>query len=125
MDHPGSLPRALAEWRRLAEAEGHAIRSGNWSFVIDCQKSITALRATIDELTLQSRSAEDPFPKRPSQRSIVLELIELQRRNLAALQQRREKLSHHIENVTRASRNLRGIQRSYAPAAPSGWSSYS
>ena len=124
MENPGRLHLVLAEWRRLAEAEGQAIRSGNWPFVANCQAALATLRAKIDELTISARST-DSCPARAPHRSSVLELIELQRRNLAALQQRREKLSSHIESLARSGRNLRGIQRSYAPAGPGAWSSYS
>lgn len=124
MENSGGLHLVLTEWRRLAEAEGQAIRSGNWPFVADCQAALARLRARIDELTINARST-DSCPARVPHRSTVLELIELQRRNLAALQQRREKLSSHIESLARSGRNLRGIQRSYAPAGPGAWSSYS
>lgn len=124
MENSGGLHLVLTEWRRLAEAEGQAIRSGNWPFVADCQAALARLRARIDELTINARST-DSCPARVPHRSTVLELIELQSRNLAALQQRREKLSSHIESLARSGRNLRGIQRSYAPAGPGAWSSYS
>jgi len=124
MENSGALHLVLAEWRRLVEAEGQAIRSGNWPFVTQCQAALATLRATIDELTISARS-KDSCPVKAPHRSTVLELIELQRRNLATLQQRRDKLSSHIESLARTGRNLRGIQRSYAPAGPAAWSSYS
>jgi hypothetical protein len=114
------LANAYAEWRRLAEAEGTAIRAGNWSLVAECQAAIRVLQSTIDGLTAQSH-----LTQRQSSRGTVLELIELQRQNVLSLQKRRERLSAHIEQVTRAGRNLRGIQRSYTVPTPAGWSSYS
>jgi hypothetical protein len=118
-----------AEWRRLAEAEGKAIREGNWEFVAQCQKAISQLPPRIDRLTGQARdlanASSDARTPKLERRSTVLDLIELQRRNLASLQERRLKLSAHVEQLSRAGRNLRGIQRSYAPAATPAWSSYS
>jgi hypothetical protein len=124
------LHGAYSEWRRLSEAEGKAIREGNWGFVAECQLALTRLRSTIDQLTTKAGeeirnlglSAETC---QSSRRATVLNLIELQRRNLASLQQRRQRLSAHIENLVRSNRNLRGIQRSYTERTSPAWSSYS
>jgi hypothetical protein len=125
------LQDAYAEWQRLAEAEGHAIRAGNWTFVAECQQAINRLRPLIDNLTNKANEearlsgTDNSLPQRNTTRGTVLNLIELQRRTLLSLEQRRQKLANHIEQLSRTSRNLRGIQRSYAPAANSAWSSYS
>ena len=124
------LDRAYAEWRRLAEAEGRAIRSGNWKFVAECQQALSQLRPLIDELTSQLRqqipsSDPDTCPRKQLTRATILELIELQRRNLNSLEQRRQRLSAHIENLMRSGRNLREIQRSYATPATAAFNSYS
>jgi len=124
------LDHAYSEWRRLAEAEGKAIRAGDWAFVADCQKALRFLQSVIDRIS-KSKPPESPRKDpnisvpRLTSRATVLELIELQRQNLAALQQRRERLSAHVEQLSRSGRNLRGIQRSYATSSSSGWSSYS
>jgi hypothetical protein len=117
------LTAVLAEWRRLAEAQGEGIRAGNWSFVAECEKTIARLQSSSHHLRQRANPAG--VPSKPSHRSTVLDLIALQQRNLATLQQRREILSNQIENLTRTSRNLRGIQRSYSPPGSTGWSSYS
>jgi hypothetical protein len=128
MTADGELHCAYVEWRRLAEAEGEAIRADNWGFVAECQRALTHLRPIIDRLTNAARQ-EPASPGSGSltgqthYRAIVLELMELERRNLTWLQQRREKLSAQIEQLSRAGRNLRGIQRSYAPLGPSAWTS--
>lgn len=124
------LHNIYAEWRRLAEAEGEAIRASNWEFVADCQRALAQLRPTIDSLTERVRKEPAPpisndIARAGTFRSTVLELIELERRNLAWLQQRRQNLSTHVEQLSRSSRNLRGIQRSYAPPIPAAWTSYS
>ena len=39
---PGAdLNQAYSEWRRLALAEGQAIRAGDWRFVANCQQAIS------------------------------------------------------------------------------------
>ena len=126
MNVPSTLSQALAEWRRLAEAEGQAIRAGNWSLLADCQAALTTLRTVIDALTRKPHnSGGETLTAKTPHRPIVLELIELQRKNLAALKERRERLSVQVDQFARTGRNLRGIQRSYAPPSPAAWSSYS
>lgn len=129
--NPGhDLDHAYSEWRRLAEAEGKAIRAGDWGFVADCQKALRHLQSVIDRIS-KSKPPESPrkdssiVVPRLTSRATVLELIELQRKNLAVLQQRRERLSAHVEQLSRNGRNLRGIQRSYVTRPSSAWSSYS
>jgi hypothetical protein len=132
MDSEAELRAALSEWRRLAEAVGKAIREGNWSFVAECQSAISQLRPALDRVTGQNRqNSESPTSAPPgaarkaTARAIVLDLIELEKRNLASIQERREKLAAHVAQLGRTNRNLRGIQRSYAPPLPSAWNSYS
>jgi len=130
MSTEAELQQAYAEWRRLAEAEGNAIRAGNWPFVAECQKALSLLPAIIDRLTEHSRQQTqlpraDGTPRKAICGATILELMELQRRNLAALHQRRQNLAAHIQQVSRTSQNLRAIQRSYATPKASGWSSYS
>jgi len=124
------LNLAYAEWNRLTRAQGAAIRSGNWSFVAECQGALAQLRQNIDRLnsgiaeqTVESDGGNNPNPQ--ASRATILELIELQRRNLISLEQRRQRLSAHIENLSRASRNLRCLQRSYRAPTVEAWSSYS
>jgi hypothetical protein len=124
------LHQVLAEWRRLTVAEGRAIREGNWEFVSECQRALSELRPKIEGLTGRTTQEVTSPPTEPptrkiSSRATVLELIELQRKNLQSVEQRRQKLSSHIEGLSRAGRNLRGLQRSYAGPAKASWSSYS
>lgn len=130
MDPEAELNAALSEWRRLVGAVGTAIRSGNWNFVQECQNAISQLRPTIDVAITRNRRDPESLASatgapKPSTRAIVLDLIELERRNLASIQERREKLAAHVAQLCRVNRNLRVIQRSYAPLSPAEWSSYS
>jgi hypothetical protein len=130
MSAENDLQTAYAEWQRLAEAEGQAIRAGNWSFVAECQQAINQLRPTIENLTSKANeearlSGVDITPQRHCTRGTVLNLIELQPQTLLSLEPRRQRLANHIEQLSRTSRNLQDIQRSGTPAAPAAWSSYS
>jgi hypothetical protein len=124
------LNEVLAEWHRLAVAEGKAIREGNWSFVSECQRALCQLRPQIEGLTAKNSRQQvfhttDHSNRKSATRATVLELIELQRNNLQSLQQRRQRLSAYIESLARTGRRLRGLQRSYAGHGASSWSSYS
>jgi hypothetical protein len=124
------LDHAYSEWRRLAEAEGKAIRAGDWRLVADCQKALAQLQSVIDRLSIRNQP-ESSLPesrnagRKLTSRATILDLIELQRQNLATLLQRRQRLSEHIEQTSRTNRNLRGIQRTYASPPPAAWNSYS
>jgi hypothetical protein len=124
------LQQAYREWRRLAEAEGKAIRAGDWGLVADCQRALNQLQPVITQLNQRlPEEGQSPASQcaaaRHNSRATVLELIALQTQNLAALQQRRERLSAHVQRLLLTGRNLRRIQRSYATAAPAAWNSYS
>ena len=125
MDANGDSDHAYTEWRRLAEAEGKAIRAGNWCFVADCQQALKHLRPTIDRLTEAERQGMPHAAARAPRRATILELIELQRQNLASLLQRRERLSAQMKEHSRTARILRGVQRSYSPPPPPAWNSIS
>src|SRR5437868_6741693 len=98
------LHNVLTEWRRLAHAEGQAIREGNWPFVGECRKALAALRQDVDRLTAKPAPAGGSL--NPATKSVlratVLELIELQQRNLNAIQKRRQQLSDYIRNLATA-----------------------
>ena len=117
-----TLDEAYSEWRRLAEAEGRAIRTGDWPFVAECQQALRQLRPLIDGLTKQEAAAAG---QRTFSRATILELIQLQQRNLQALEQRRQRLTAQMQELFRTGRNLRAIQRSYSPTPPPAWNSYS
>ena len=49
------LQHSYHEWRRLAEAEGEAIRAGNWMLVFDCQNALRQLQPRIVRQTDAAR----------------------------------------------------------------------
>ena len=50
MSAESDLREAYREWRRLAQAEGQAIRAANWSLLSACQKALALLREHITTL---------------------------------------------------------------------------
>jgi hypothetical protein len=123
-----SLLDACAEWRRLAEAEGEAMRAGNWPLVADCQGALRQLQSRLGSLVEQARLqwtrlGSEKVKQEEGLRRLVAELIALEKRNLAWLASRRRWLSEQVDQLGRSSRNLRRIHRSYSPAAPTGWTS--
>ena len=124
------LQDAYREWRRLAEAEGEAIRAGNWMLVCDCQTALKELQPRIIRFTGEAQSEWDnPGVDRPTKenhlRETVKSLIELEWRNNSLLDVRRQSAMAEFEELNRARRALRRVQRSYAPAQASGWNSFS
>lgn len=129
MNPEAELHQALCEWRRLVDAVGKGIRAGDWTFVAECQRAIAQVRPTVDRFTGRPQATASQNapggPAKTATRALVLDLIELEQKNLGSIQQRRDKLSAHIEDLLRANRNLREIRRSYAFPAPPALNSFS
>jgi hypothetical protein len=130
MDIENELQNAYREWRRLAEAEGEAIRAGAWGFVHDCQEALARLQSRLSPLAETARLhwdqvGPDGAPRRAALRGAVVQLIDLQRHNQASLLLRRRILSERREGLEQARRNLRQLQKSYARPIPPKWSSFS
>ena len=124
------LHNGCKEWRRLAEAEGEAIRARDWGFVADCQKALQQLQPQIhrhlqDARQEWARSGSDAACKEESFRAAIAELIEIERRNGALLDVVRRAARAHLGELAQAGRTLRQVQRSYAPPQPSAWTSFS
>ena len=118
------------EWRRLAEAEGEAIRAGNWLQVCDCQNALQQLQPRLLEHTAaaqqESAGAATTRAAREAQvRAWVAPLIELERRNFNLLEARQRAAQAEFGRFLQASQTLRRLHRSYAPAQPAAWSSFS
>ena len=118
------------EWQRLAEAEGDAIRAGNWIQACDCQNALKSLQPRIIEHTAQAQQewADDRTAGTLSEanlRNIVSQLIELERRNYSLLDSRLHSARAEMNKLDVANHTLNRIQRSYAPSRPPGWTSFS
>lgn len=130
MSAENHLQDAYREWRRLAETEGDAIRNRNWPLVSDCQNALQQLQLQIVRHTQQAqeewtRLDVDRAEKEKSFRVMVLELIEIESRNNELLDQVRQVAQTRLGQLSQASHTLRQVQRSYAPAQPTGWTSFS
>jgi hypothetical protein len=125
-----ALLNAYLEWRRLAEAEGKAIRMRDWKFLLECQQALKKLQPFISQLSFAARSewkksGADLIAKEEIIRTIVLELIELGKRNKISLQAAREAAQAKREALEKAGRNLKRLQLSYVSARRSAWTSFS
>jgi hypothetical protein len=115
-----ALFNAYRKWRRLAKAEGEAIRRRDWIFLSDCQQALKSLQPIITDLTNQARDewkqcGLDCTQKENVLRSVVLELMEIGRRNRALLQLLLESAQNKIHQLGQAGRNLKRLRSSYAP----------
>jgi len=124
------LQNSYREWRRLAEAEGEAIRAGNWMLVFDCQNALKQIQPRIIRqseaarrewatLGLDSNTMEDSLDV------VIHSLIELERRNHSLIEARRQIAEEQLAQLEQASLTLRRIQRSYNPSSSAGWNSFS
>jgi hypothetical protein len=125
-----ALLNAYLEWRRLAEAEGKAIRMRDWKFLLECQQALKKLQPFISQLSFAARSewkksGADFAAKEDLIRAVVLELIELGQRNKISLQTARAAAQAKREQLAAAGRNLKRLQVSYVSTRASAWTSLS
>ena len=130
MSADSDLQNAYGEWHRLAEAEGQAIRAGNWLLVTDCQAALRQLQPRIIQFTDQARrewtrSGVDQAAKETQLRGVIGSLIELERRNSEWINVRRETARGEMRKLEKARRLLKCIRQSYAPDRATSWNSFS
>jgi hypothetical protein len=124
------LLETYQEWRRLADAEGEAIRTRNWLLAGDCQDALQRLQPLILQYTQQAkkewkRLGQDSTEKENSFRELITQLIQIESQNSALLGAMRSSTQAHLGQLEQASRTLRKVQRFYAPRPPAAWSSFS
>ena len=123
------LQKAYEEWRRLARAEGEAIRNCNWSLVAQCQNAIQEAQAQILQHSDDARSAwaslADGAAREKSVRTLIAELIEIERQNNLVLANVRQAAQAQFGELKLAGQTLRQVQRSYAPPRLPVWTSFS
>ena len=110
------------EWRQWTQAEGEAIRIGNWNRVQECQGSKVRLQPRIIRLAGPAQKewgqlGLDVAEKEQEVRAAVDECIRLETLNGALLAKQAE--------LDQTSRNLKLIHRSYVPAQSAAWTSFS
>jgi hypothetical protein len=130
MNADRELTAAYESWRGLAETEGQAIRERNWSLVSACQTALGELQAKIIQLTDAARAewaraGVDAKAREKSVRSVISQLIELERRNSTLLSAVREAAQTQFGILEETSRKLKRLQRSYAPPRAAAWTSFS
>jgi hypothetical protein len=130
MSADAQLQDAYQEWRRVAEAEGEAIRTNNWGRIHDCQSALQQLQPRIIRCTAEAqqewhRLGVDRSAKEKDLRSTITGLIELEWRNNALLNVLSQSARAELQELDKAGQNLRRVQRSYAPARPAAWTSFS
>lgn len=130
MNASPELEADYLEWQRLAEAEGEAIRSGDWIYACDCQNALKQLQPRIISHTARAQMDGPAHgPARLEQeekfRTIVRQLIELEQRNFQLLDSRIRSAHAELDKLQHANFTLHRIQRSYAPARPAVWNSFS
>ena len=123
MNTDRDLQHSYQEWRRLAEAEGEAIRAGNWMLVFDCQNALRQLQPRIVRQTEAARRewaalGLDPDAMECEMDMMIHALIELESRNNSLINARRCVAQEELAKLEQASLTLRRIQRSYVPAVP-------
>lgn len=124
------LRRSYREWRRLAEAEGEAIRAGNWMLLFDCQNALRQLQPRIVRQTEAARRewtalGLDAVAKENDLSAVIRSLIEIESRNNSLINARRCLAEEELAKLEQASLTLRRIQRSYVPPDAAGWNSFS
>ncbi len=130
MNAERDLLEAYREWRRLAEAEGEAIRTGNWGLCAACQKALQHLRERITALMPSvreewSRPGCDPAAKQQSLDATLRELIHLQQRNKTLLSAVRQATQEKLNQLGEARRRLKQLRRSYVMTTGGAWSTFS
>lgn len=130
MNADTALQHAYAEWHRLAETESEAIQRANWSLLSACQKALQQLQPRILALAREakqewSREGVNAASRERDFRATVTELVKIAQRNSALLDSIRKAAQVKVNQLAQAGNTLRQVQRSYAPAAPPAWSSFS
>jgi hypothetical protein len=124
------LLEACREWRRLAEAEGEAIRTGNWGLCAACQKSLQQLRERMSALMPAVRAGwRQSGSNRPARMQAfddtLHQLIQLERRNHTLLQAVRAATHDKLQQLNQAKIKLKQLRRSYGFTRETALNSYS
>ena len=130
MNAERELTAAYYEWRRLAEAEGQAIQTCNWSLLSACQNALKNLQQRVTELSELARNewkkiGSSGVAKQKKFNDTIHELIALEHRNSILLRAIRESGQQKLEQLGDAGRNLKRIQRTYSGESTVAWTSFS
>ena len=131
--NPSAHSRLLglyAEWRRLSDLEGSAIRDGAWTEVERQQFLKKALRdeivRTIQQWNAEHAAAESARADFEREfRPVVAGLIEQEQRNQDLLGLQRRDIESGLANAGQSASRLRNVHRTYSAPGSSRWQSYS
>ena len=113
------------EWRRLTVFESEAIESLAWDQVDSFQnEKIQLQHRIIDAQEEWQNSRSDSKPTQGEIRSIIAELLELERVNSESITAKKAVLSQKQAELGRTQRNIRQIQQSYSASSGPRWNSY-
>ena len=121
MNPADELAALYAQWRSLSDEEGAAIDASAWVQVEQFQLAKARLQPRITEVSQRL----DAGTHRQQFDPVLQELMQLERRNAALLQQQRERTEQQLQDLDRSSRHLRQLQKSYVSPAQMQWQSYS
>jgi hypothetical protein len=129
MNAERELSAAYDEWRRLAEAEGQAIQTCNWSLLSACQNALKTLQQRCSELSELARGewkklGPTGIAKQKKLNATIHELVALEHRNGILLKAIRESAQEKLEQLGDAGRNLKRIQRTYSGESTAAWISF-
>ena len=118
------------QWQTLTEAEGDAIRFGNWTQVEHLQATKQQLQKFIVTATAALRAEAEASGANLSEIeeefcSLVNQLIQLETRNRDEIAACRRQGDADLSLVQSSRQHLRQIQRAYAPERGAVWQSYS
>lgn len=129
MEDGSQLWDLYQEWKRLTESEGTAILGSDWQEVSRCQKAKQLLQPAIIRVTENAQRALIGSPGASTfegkVRQHVNELIQLESRNSATLQERLDTAREERQELDRTSRQLRQVHQSYGGRGGAGWNQYS
>ena len=121
MSAPEELSDLFQQWQLLTEEESGAITAGAWDQVEHYQSAKARLQPRITEVSRRL----DPTDLEQRFRSVINDLMEMERRNDALIQEKRQEAKEQENTLDRTQRNLRQIQKSYIPPSRTHWQSYS
>lgn len=116
------LLQACREWQRLAEAEGEAIRTGNWGLCSACQLALQHLRDRITTLLPLvreewSRAVSGQANGRQTFSDTLLHLAEIEQKNNTLLHSARNAAQIKMQQLNQAKIKLKQLRRAYGLTA--------
>jgi hypothetical protein len=130
VDATAELTQALAEWRRLTDAEREAIVSDNWNRVAEQQDRKKQLQAQVQHTLALARAlpaagTDSSWAPESELDSVIGELIAMERHNAELIVAKRSRRQAEAARMTRTLLDLQGVRRAYGSSRGPHWQSYS